>query len=205
MEHFEGFGSSSGAGKRPCIIVVDFIKGFTDPNCLLGSDFSKELANTKQLLDIGRKQQIPIIFTTVMYEPHFRDGGYFIQKIPALRVLTADSEWTQLDPRLERREETEPLIVKKFASSFFGTHLHSILTSEGVDTTIVAGCTTSGCVRATVVDALQHGYRVLVPEQCVGDRSRSAHQANLYDMQTKYADVVSVERVLDYLKEGTPL
>ena len=205
MERFEGFGSSSGAGKRPCILVVDFIKGFTDPGCQLGSDYTKELANTKLLLDSARKQQIPVLFTTVMYEPHFRDAGHFIQKVPALRVLTEGSEWTKLDPRLERREDAEPLIVKKFASAFFGTHLHSILTSEGVDTVIVTGCTTSGCVRATAVDALQHGYRVLVPEQCVGDRSQSAHRANLYEMQTKYADVVSVERVLDYLNEGTPL
>lgn len=202
-QSFEGFGDLSGFGIRPAIIVVDYINGFTDPASALGSDLTSQLEATKTLLDYARRKNIPIAFTTVIYEPHFRDGGYFIQKVPALKLLTADSKWVKVDERLERDESSEPLIVKKFASSFFGTHLHSFLTSERVDTAIITGCTTSGCVRATAVDALQYGYRVVVPEECVGDRSMEAHKANLYDIQTKYGDVTSLEIVVDYINQLT--
>ncbi|MEH7383456.1 isochorismatase family protein [Bacillus sp. JJ1533] len=198
-EHFNGFGKPSGMGSKPVIIVVDFMKGFTSVECALGSDLDNEVNATKGLLDIARGNKIPVIFTTVCYEPHFKDGAYFVEKVPALKVLTQGSKWTEIDERLGRRENEEPLIVKKFASSFFGTNLASILASENVDTTIITGCTTSGCVRATAVDALQHGYRVVIPEECVGDRSQSAHEANLYDIQTKYGDVVSIESVKNYL------
>jgi maleamate amidohydrolase len=199
-ESFAGFGHSSGFGTRPCVIVVDFIKGFTDPECPLGSDYTPQLEATQKLLQAARNKNVPVIFTTVIYEPHFRDGAHFIKKVPALKALTADSSWVEIDPSLERNETSEPLIIKKFASSFFGTHLHSLLTAEQVDTTIVTGCTTSGCVRATVVDALQHGYRVIVPEPCVGDRSQAAHQANLYDIKTKYGDVLSLDSTLAYIQ-----
>jgi maleamate amidohydrolase len=202
-QSFAGFGDSSGFGIRPAIIVVDYINGFTDPASALGSDLTSQLEATKTLLDHARGKNIPIAFTTVIYEPHFRDGGYFIKKVPALKLLTADSKWINVDVRLERDEKSEPLIVKKFASSFFGTHLHSFLTSERVDTAIITGCTTSGCVRATAVDALQYGYRVVVPEECVGDRSMEAHKANLYDIQTKYGDVTSLEIVIDYINQLT--
>ncbi|MFJ7640228.1 isochorismatase family protein [Peribacillus sp. NPDC046944] len=200
-QSFEGFGDSSGFGSRPAIIVVDFIKGFTDTASALGSDLTSQLEATKKLLYHARSKAIPIVFTTVNYEPHFRDGGYFIKKVPALKLLTADSKWVNVDEKLERDEKSEPLIVKKFASSFFGTHLHSFLTSERVDTAIIVGCTTSGCVRATAVDALQYGFRVVVPEACVGDRSIEAHKANLYDIQTKYGDVTSLEVVIDYISQ----
>lgn len=198
---YDGFGGSSGFGERPAIIVVDFINGFTNPECLLGSELTNEVEATKELLEVCRKLEIPIVFTTVIYESHFKDGGHFIKKIPALKELAAGSNWVKVDPRLERKEESELLIVKKFASSFFGTSLHSYLTSEGIDTAIVVGCTTSGCVRATVVDALQHGYKVIVPKECVGDRSYEAHKANLHDMQTKYADVTSLEVTIEYLNK----
>ncbi|MEH7238829.1 isochorismatase family protein [Bacillus sp. JJ1562] len=198
-EQFKGFGKQSGMGKKPAIIVVDFMKGFTNVECALGSNLDDEVKATKELLDIARQNEIPIIFTTVCYEPHYKDGAYFIEKVPALKVLTQGSVWAEIDERLERREDKEALIVKKFASSFFGTNLASILAYENIDTTIITGCTTSGCVRATAVDALQHGYRVVIPEECVGDRSQNAHEANLYDIQTKYGDVVSVESVKNYL------
>lgn len=199
METFAGFGEISGFGAKPAILVIDFIKGFTDPTCQLGSSLDREVEATKQLLDIARKMDIPILYTTIVYESHFRDGAYFIQKVPALKALTKDSHWIEIDPRLERKEQEEPLIEKKFASAFFGTNLNSILAYEKIDTTIIVGCTTSGCVRATAVDALQHGYRVIVPKECVGDRSKSAHEANLYDIQTKYGDVLTVGQVKTYL------
>lgn len=200
FEQFEGFGGTSGIGQRPGIVVVDFIQGFTNPTCPLGSDLNAEVAATRVLLDAARRRNLPVVFTTVIYEPHFRDGGHFIQKIPALKVLVAESPWVKLDERLCRLD-TEPLLVKKFASAFFGTALQSFFTAERVDTVIVTGCTTSGCVRATAVDALQYGYRVVVPKECVGDRSRSAHEANLYDIQTKYGDVLPLESVLRAVEE----
>lgn len=201
MEQFTGFGESSGIGERPAILVIDFMKGFTDTACPLGSDVDDEIAATKRLLKAARERGLPIIYTNIVYEPHFKDGAHFIQKVPALKSLTADSEWSEIDPRVERIKETEPLITKKFASAFFGTSLHSLLTFERVDTTIIVGCTTSGCVRATAVDALQYGYRVVVPKQCVGDRSQKAHEANLYDIQTKYGDVVSVDEVISHIQK----
>ncbi|MEH7125836.1 isochorismatase family protein [Bacillus sp. JJ1503] len=199
-EKFQGFGENISFGKRPAVLVVDFINGFTDPECKLGSNLDNEINRTKKLLDEARAHEIPVIFTTVVYEPHYQDGGYFIDKVPALKCLLHGSEWIKVDERLERRDETEPLIQKKYASSFFGTSLSSILSYKQIDTLIIVGCTTSGCIRATVVDALQHGYRSIVPEECVGDRSQEAHRANLYDIQTKYGEVISVNEVCEYIK-----
>lgn len=195
----DGFGQSSGMGFNPVIIVVDFAKGFTDPNSPLGSNLEKEIRFTKELLDVARRKGIFILFTTVVYGPGFKDGAHFIRKVPALKTLIEGSEATEIDPRLTRNNEKEPLIVKKFASAFFGTSLSSILSYEKIDTAIIVGCTTSGCIRATAVDALQHGYRVVIPEECVGDRSQRAHEASLSDIQTKYGDVVSLETVKEYL------
>ena len=198
FDQFKGFGNTVGMGNSPAIIVIDFMNGFTDPSSPLGADFEKEVDHTVELLKLGRKNNVPIFFTTVIYEDHFKDGAYFIEKVPALKILKKDSEWVELDHRLERNEERESLIIKKFASAFFGTSLASLLAYHKIDTTILAGCTTSGCVRATAVDALQHGYRVIIPEECVGDRSQKAHEANLYDIQTKYGDVVQLEEIKDY-------
>ena len=200
QKNYAGFAEVVGFGDRPAIIVVDFINGFTDTNCQLASNYDDEIAHTSALLKAARKQNIPIIFTTVEYENAFEEAKYFVQKIPALQVLTENSHWVQVDKRLLRQQQ-EVVIRKKFASAFFGTNLHSILTSKKVDTLIIVGCTTSGCIRATVVDALQYGYRVIVPEQCVGDRSSDQHNANLFDIQNKYGDVVSKDVVLRYFNQ----
>ncbi|UTR10257.1 isochorismatase family protein [Evansella sp. LMS18] len=199
-KEFDGFGERLSFGQKPAVLVVDFIKGFTDPDCKLGSELSKEVLNTSKLLGIARNKGIPVIFTTVVYESK-EEGGYFIEKIPALEVLQPESEWIEVDERLERRKSSEPLITKKFASSFFGTNLSSILAYHQADTLIITGCTTSGCVRATVVDAIQHGYKPVIPEDCVGDRSAEAHNANIHDIQTKYGEVVKLESVCEFLKK----
>ena len=196
---FSGFGDMSGTGKRPAVLVVDFIKGFTDPACPLGSELADEVAATRRLLDVAREKGLPVYFTTVIYGEADKRAGYFLKKVPALGVLTPDSEWVKLDERLGRLE-SEPLFSKRFASAFFGTDLNAYLAYERVDTVIVTGCTTSGCVRATAVDVLQYGYRVVVPEDCVGDRSAEAHRANLRDIQTKYGDVVGLDEVLKQLE-----
>lgn len=199
FEQFEGFGGSSGTGGRPAVLVIDYIKGFTDDTCQLGSNFDAEVRAARQLLDSARLKSVPIIFTTVFYED-FREGGHFLEKVPALKQLVPGSPFIEVDHRLGRNPGSEPLIVKKFASAFFGTHLQSLLTTMQIDTLIVTGCTTSGCVRASAVDALQFGYRVVVPRECVGDRSAAAHEANLYDIQTKYGDVVGMESVLTFFE-----
>lgn len=197
---FEGFGDASGIGERPAVVVVDFIKGFTDPACPLGSKLDAQVGATVGLLELVRARGLPVYFTTVVYGEADKRAGYFLKKVPALGVLTPGSEWVKLDDRLGRQGR-EPVFIKRFASAFFGTDLNAFLAFERADTVIVTGCTTSGCVRATAVDALQYGYRVIVPEECVGDRSAEAHAANLRDIQTKYGDVVPVETVMAALKD----
>ena len=188
------FGESIGFGKRPAILVIDYILAFTDETHPLGSNLQKQLHATSELLHFSRNIQIPIVFTTVQYEPHLLDGAHFVKKIPALQKLIEGSDDVKLDPLLNR-QPSEPIVIKKFASAFFGTSLSSILTSHQIDTLIITGCTTSGCVRATVVDAMQHGYYPIVPIQCVGDRSEAAHIASLHDIELKYGDVMDVEEV----------
>lgn len=196
-----GFAGSSGYGQHPAVVVVDFTRAFTQPGSDLSSDYSSELGATLRLLQFARKRRWPIFFTTVEYETHFLDGGYFLEKVPALKRLVKGSTLTELDERLERKPDSEALVVKKFASAFFGTPLASMLAHARVDTVLVTGCTTSGCVRATAVDALQYGYRVIVVSDCVGDRTPSAHQANLFDLAQKYADVVSSVDVMEVYRQ----
>lgn len=197
----KGIGGRVGFGRSPAVLVVDFIVGFTDPASPLSGPFESELGATLKVLDVARDRGVPILFSTVSYENGLKDAGLFPKKVPALEILKAGTRWVEVDPRLCRRPN-ELLLVKKFASCFFGTSLSSHLKSLGVDTLIVTGCTTSGCVRATAVDALQHGFRCIVPLQCVGDRATEAHVANLLDIDAKYGDVVSDGEVLNYLKSG---
>jgi maleamate amidohydrolase len=192
-------GQSVTLGERPAVLVVDFSRGFTDPECTMGSDLTKEIEQTKRLLDVARETGIPVIFTTIGFEPNLKDGSLWLEKAPGLADLIVGGKWVEIDPRLERRED-ETVIVKKGASAFFGTNLPSILVSQGVDTVIMCGATTSGCVRATAIDLLQYGYPTLVPRECVGDRAQDPHEANLVDIQAKYADLVSVDEALAYIE-----
>lgn len=186
-------------GSRPAVLVVDFSCGFTDPECGLGSDLTAEVEATRGLLDAARAKGLLVVFTTIGFEPGLKDGGLWMQKVPALADLQLGGRWVEIDPRLERRED-EPVVLKKGASGFFGTNLASILISQDVDSVVLCGATTSGCIRATAVDLLQYGWPTLVPRECVGDRARAPHDSNLFDIQAKYADVVGVEEALDYLQ-----
>jgi maleamate amidohydrolase len=186
-------------GERPAVLVVDFSCGFTDPECALGSDLSAEVEATRRLLDAARAKGLPVVFTTIGYEPSLRDGGLWLQKVPALGDLQVGGHWVEIDPRLEPRED-ETVVLKKGASAFFGTNLGAILVSQGIDSVILCGATTSGCIRATAIDLLQHGFPALVPRECVGDRAQAPHEANLFDIQAKYADVVSLEDALAYVE-----
>jgi maleamate amidohydrolase len=192
-------GGSLALGERPAVLVVDFSCGFTDPGSALGAEMSDEIEATRRLLHVARAKGLAVVFTTIGFETSLKDGALWIQKAPALADLQLGGRWVEIDPRLERRED-ETVIVKKGASAFFGTNLAAILVSQAVDTVVLCGATTSGCIRATAVDLLQHGFPTLVPRECVGDRAHAPHEANLFDIQAKYADVVSLEDALEYLE-----
>jgi nicotinamidase-related amidase len=194
-----GLGESVTLGSRPAVLVVDFSCGFTDPECRLGSDLTPQVEQTKRLLDAARGKRLPVVYTTIGFDASLKDGGLWMQKVPALADLQMGGQWVDIDPRLEPRDD-ETVIVKKGASGFFGTNLASVLVSQRVDTVILCGATTSGCIRATAIDLLQYGWPTIVPRECVGDRAQAPHDANLFDIQAKYADVVSVDDALAYLE-----
>jgi maleamate amidohydrolase len=197
--HLEGFGGRGGYGRRPALIVVDMTLGFTDPESPLACDLEEPVANIQNLLEAARRAEIPVVFTTIAYRESDELTAAFIDKVPALLTLEAGSRWGEIDPSIAPREP-EPVRNKLFAAAFYGTGLPSLLAAAGVDTLIVAGASTSGCVRATAVDALQYGYRPVVPRESVGDHNEQAHEANLYDIDAKYGDVVPTEEVLEYLE-----
>ena len=204
MAHIEGFGGRGGFGRRPALVVIDMTLGFTDPESPLACDLEGPVSEIQKLLEAARQVEIPVVFTTVAYrESDKLTAAAFTDKVPALLTLEAGTRWAEIDPRIAPRE-TEPVLNKLFASGFFGTGLSSLLTAAGVDTLIISGASTSGCVRATAVDALQYGFRPVVPREAVGDRNPDAHEANLYDIDAKYGDVVRIQEVLDHLRaDGT--
>ncbi len=186
--------NSVGIGQRPALILVDMIKGFTSSACPLGTDCPEVVEANARLLEAFRVKNLPVFFTTVVYH-NDRQASVFRNRIQALNCLTPESEWVEVDPALTPREG-EALIEKQWASSFFGTDLSDQLRDVGADSLVVTGLTTSGCVRATVVDGLQHNFPVVVPREAVGDRNPVAHEANLHDMHAKYADVMALQDVL---------
>jgi nicotinamidase-related amidase len=153
----------------------------------------------ERLLVATRAARLPVVYTTVAYDDAGKQtAAVFIDKVPALLTLEAGSRWVEIDPRLAPKAD-ETVVKKLFASAFYRTPLASLLAAQQCDGLIVTGASTSGCVRATAVDALQHGYRVVVPREAVGDRNRAAHEANLYDIDAKYGDVLPLEEVLAFL------
>ncbi len=183
-----------GMGSHPALIVVDVVVGFTDPSCPLGSDAESVVYANVQLMNAFHQAQLPVVLTTVIYR-NDHEASVFRARIPALNLLTPESHWVKFDPRLPIAGDDLQL-EKRHASSFHGTALDQWLTDRNVDSVVVTGLTTSGCVRATAVDGLQNNYRVLVPQEACGDRDEQAHEANLYDLNAKYADVVPLDSVL---------
>jgi maleamate amidohydrolase len=195
-----GLTARLGFGRAPALLVVDFMRAFTDPDCAFGSELDDQVEQTVALLSVARARQLPVLFTSASYDaPDLADAGLWATKVPASATLRSGSPEVELDPRLERRED-EALVVKKYASAFFGTDLATRLTTAGADTVVIAGCSTSGCVRASAVDALQHGFRPMVVREAVGDRNPAAHAQSLFDLDAKYADVVSVGDALAELE-----
>jgi nicotinamidase-related amidase len=186
-----------GLTASPALLLVDMINGFTDPACALGSDCPEVVAANVQLLEAFRALGLPVFFTTVAYR-NDQQAKVFRQKVPALNVLQPNSHWVKVDSALEPLDG-EPVIEKQWASAFFDTDLDQQLSTLRVDSLVVTGLTTSGCVRASAVDALQNNYQVVVAEEAVGDRNPEAHRANLFDLNAKYADVMPVAQVLSQL------
>ena len=195
----KGLASRSGYGQNPALLIIDFSNGFTDPDSPLGGDFTRQLETTSRLLAEFRRGRLPVVYTTVAYDPGFHDASVFIKKVPSLSILVNGSPLVEIDERIAP-VEGEQVIVKKFASAFFGTELDVYFHGLDVDTVIITGCTTSGCVRASAVDSLQYGFQTVVVREGVGDRADGPHEANLFDMDAKYCDVESERDVLEYLE-----
>lgn len=195
-----GFGIKIGFGERPALMIIDMIKGFTDPSMPLGAPLESQIEAQRPLLEVAHQRDIPVIFSTVIYEEEdIKDAGVWALKQTGARTLTAGSEAVKIDPRLGLQPK-DIVLMKKYASCFYGTDLVARLNSRRIDTLIITGCTTSGCVRATAVDAVQNGFRPMVVREAVGDRSVAAHEQSLFDLNAKYADVVSLDETLQYLK-----
>jgi maleamate amidohydrolase len=199
----KGLGSRVGWGERPALLVVDVTIGFSDPNSPVGADLSSVIGEINRLLDAARLRELPVIFTSIAYDDPDVEGGHWVRKIPALRVLRRGTPSVEVDPRLHRRP-SEPVIYKCYTSAFFGTPLQALLQHLRVDTLVVCGCSTSGCIRATACDAVQFGFRCIVPETAVGDRAEAPHRANLFDIDSKYADVLPLPDVLEALQHIAP-
>ena len=194
-----GFGVKIGFGERPALIVIDMLKGFTDTTMPLGANLDSQIEAQKPMIDVAHQRGIPVIFSTVIYdEQDMKDAGLWGIKMKGALTLKAGTEAVKIDPRLDMRP-SDSLLVKKYASCFFGTDLVPRLTNQRIDTLIITGCTTSGCVRATAVDAVQNGFRPMVVREAVGDRSAAAHEQSLFDLNAKYADVVSLDETLQYM------
>jgi len=191
----QGMGNRLGFGKKAALVIVDFVNGFNDPDVFGGGNIPEAIAATKTLLDAARRNNVPVAFTRIIYQKDGSNAGIFAEKAPKLKTLTIDNPLSHVVPDLEP-VDGEFIVDKTEASSFYGTGFGAWLTYHSVDTLIVTGCTTSGCVRATVVDACAHNYRPIVPRDCVGDRALGPHEANLFDMGQKYADVMSSNEVI---------
>jgi nicotinamidase-related amidase len=190
-----------GPGRRPALLVMDFIEGFTNPASPFAGPWDAAIEHTAELLRVAHSRNVPAIFTTVELDPQDLTENLLIRKAPAVAALARGSAWTSVDHRLPRHP-TDLLISKKHGSAFFGTELGARLTAMQIDTLLIAGCVTSGCVRASAVDAAQYGFRPLVVRDAVGDRSALANEANLLDIEARYGDVVSLEDARRYLAGG---
>ena len=187
----QGFAQPIGIGKAPALVIVDFVEGFTDPRHFGGGNIRPAIERTVPLLARARAAGWPIVHTRVVYADDGSDCGGFTIKVPALRGLTETSPLSRIVPELTP-QAGELILRKHNASAFFGTELAGWLAGRRVDTLLVCGCTTSGCVRATVIDSCSHNFRTVVVTDCVGDRAIGPHEANLFDMGQKYADLMSL-------------
>ncbi|MCA9878326.1 MAG: isochorismatase family protein [Thermomicrobiales bacterium] len=203
LKHFYeqcGFAGRVGFGERPAVLIIDLAKAWTDPTSPIGSDLTSVIAETARILEVARRNDVPLYFTTTAFQPDLADcGAQVLRKKPLQRIMIQGTDWVALDPAMGFRDG-DVLIVKQRASAFFGTTLLSQLVARSIDTLIITGCSTSGCVRASAQASHDNNLHTIVPREAVGDRSPIAHASNLFDIDARMADVVSVDDVLAYLE-----
>ncbi|PWC86276.1 N-carbamoylsarcosine amidohydrolase [Azospirillum sp. TSO5] len=198
-DNYKGvWGNRIGFGERPALLVIDFMQGYTTEGApLYAPGVVSAVAETVDLLEAARRSGIPVVHTNIRYHPgHFADGGMWVRKAPVMKDMVEGNPLAAFCPEVTPREN-EVVISKQYASAFFGTSLAPMLHAMGVDTVVLTGCSTSGCIRASAVDAVQHGFRTIVVRECVGDRHDGPHEANLFDIDSKYGDVVKKQEALD--------
>jgi maleamate amidohydrolase len=193
------FGQKMGFGQSPGLLIIDFTIGFADPEAFGGGNITDAVRRTETLLELGRSLGLPIAHTRIVYADDGSDAGIHCLKVPKLKSLTETSALSQFVPAMAPRRG-EIVIRKRLPSAFFETGLHGILHARRIDTLIIAGCTTSGCVRASTLDAMCHGFRPIVASDCVGDRALGPHEASLFDLGQKYADVMPLAEIMPQLK-----
>ncbi|CAO3433789.1 isochorismatase family protein [Azospirillum doebereinerae] len=195
------FDNRIGFGRKAAVLSIDFIDFYTQPGApFFGQGVVDAVIESVPLYAAARRAGLPVIYTKVIYDAAGHEGGMFVKKIPALRAFTADNPLGNFDARI-LPEPDDIVLVKHHSSAFFGTALSTILRTLECDTVIVTGCSTSGCVRATAVDGVSHGFRVIVPRECVGDRHPAPHDSALFDMNAKYGDVLPVSEVMAHVRD----
>ena len=199
-ENYRGaFDGSLGFGRAPALILIDFVEAYFDRSSPLYAGVESALASALRLRDAARLAGAPVFYTNVVYQPGGADGGVFFRKVPALAVFEAGSPLGGWPEGLEPAAD-EFVISKQYPSAFFGTSLAATLTANGIDTLVITGLTTSGCVRASCVDTVSHGFVPIVVADACGDRHPGPHDANLFDMNAKYADVVEEAAAIAWLE-----
>lgn len=199
----EGFDGTLVPGSSPAVVSVDLMRAYFDPQSPLCLPEKQFLDTAAQVLGAARDSGVPVLHTRVSFGPGGADGGVFLRKVPALRLLIGDTELGRLMPEVSP-VEGETVLVKQYASAFFGTDLAQLLHTAGIDTLVIIGTSTSGCIRATAVDAMQHGFVPIVVGDAVGDRDAAVHNGSLYDLQAKYAEIWDSADVLAYFLEVPP-
>ena len=198
-QNYQGaFDGRLGFGNAPALILVDFVEAYFAKDSPLYADVEDALSAALRVRDAARSAVIPVIYTNVVYHPGGADGGIFFRKVPALEAFVAGNPLGDWPKRLQP-DDGEYIISKQYPSAFFGTSLAATLTSQHIDTLIITGLTTSGCIRATCVDAVSNGFIPIVVADACGDRHDAPHEANLFDMNAKYADVVDESTAIEYL------
>jgi maleamate amidohydrolase len=191
-----------GFGRRPALLVIDFMKGYTTPgSALYAPGVVSAVQESRDVLQTARDTRIPVIHTIIRYHPsHFLDGGTWVRKAPVMRSMIDGNPDAEICDEVLPLE-SEIVIRKQYASAFFGTSVAATLLSQGIDTVVMIGCSTSGCIRASAVDATQHGFRTIVIRECVGDRHPEPHEANLFDIDSKYGDVISKADAIAHFRQ----
>jgi maleamate amidohydrolase len=201
-DNYQGvWGQRIGFGQKAALLMIDFMRGYTTEGApLFAPGVVSAVAQSVELLASARHHGIPVVHTNIRYHPgHFADGGIWVKKAPVMKDMVEGNPLAAFCEEVLPQAD-EVVISKQYASAFFGSSLASMLHAQGIDTVVLAGCSTSGCIRATAVDAVQHGFRTIVVRECVGDRHPAPHEANLFDIDSKYGDVVSKQEAIAHFK-----